>query len=228
MITILLVEDEKIMAKNIAFFLEKESYRVEIAYDGEAALQLVQRNKYDMVLLDWTLPKKDGLEVCKEIRKSSYVPIIMITAKGEIFDKVIGLEIGADDYLVKPFHQRELLARIHALLRRNQQSQIVHTGQYIQHDALTLDKDRMMLGFQSRSIPLTATDYKLLDIMMSHPLNVYSREYLFAEIWGDPMGFNDRSVDVNISRLRKKILELTGKRYLQAIRGACYRFMGEN
>ncbi|HEY0826760.1 MAG TPA: response regulator transcription factor [Bacilli bacterium] len=228
MIKILLVEDEKVMAKNIAFFLEKESYSVEIAYDGETALQLFQKNTHDLVLLDWTLPKKDGLEVCKEIRKSSYVPIIMITAKGEIFDKVIGLEIGADDYLVKPFHQRELLARIHALLRRHQQPPAGQLGQFIQHDALTLDKDRMMLGFQNHSISLTATEYKLLDIMMSHPLHVYSRDYLFDEIWGDPMGFNDRSVDVNISRLRKKILDLTGKRYLQAIRGAGYRFMGEH
>lgn len=228
MINILLVEDEKVMAKNIAFFLEQELYRVEIAYDGEAALEFFQKNSYDLVLLDWTLPKRDGLEVCKEIRKSSYIPIIMITAKGEIFDKVIGLEVGADDYLVKPFHQRELLARIHALLRRNQQNPSGQTGHFVQYDAMTLDKDRMMLNFQKHSIPLTATDYKLLDIMMSHPLHVYSRDYLFAEIWGDSMGYNDRSVDVNISRLRKKILELTGKRYLHAIRGVGYQFMGEN
>jgi DNA-binding response OmpR family regulator len=224
MTKILLVEDEKVMAKNIAFFLENESYSVEIAYDGESAIENFNCNYYDLILLDWTIPKKDGLEVCKEIRKSSNIPIIMLTAKGEIFDKVVGLEVGADDYLVKPFHQRELLARIHALLRRNQQ---VSSENIIQYNSLQLDKNKVMLRYYDKTLNLTTTEFKILDILIRHPKNVFSREFLFTEIYGVTMNYNDRSIDVNISRLRKKINELTGKRYLKSVRGLGYRFVVE-
>ncbi|MDF2606578.1 MAG: response regulator transcription factor [Bacillales bacterium] len=224
MTKILLVEDEKVMAKNIAFFLENESYSVEIAYDGETAIEAFNSKYYDLILLDWTIPKKDGLEVCKEIRKSSNIPIIMLTAKGEIFDKVIGLEVGADDYLVKPFHQRELLARIHAVLRRNQQ---VSSENIIQYNSLQLDKSKVMLRYYDKTLNLTTTEFKILDILIRNPKNVFSREFLFTEIYGVTMNYNDRTIDVNISRLRKKITELTGKRYLKSIRGLGYKFVVE-
>ena len=146
---LLLVEDEQIMAKNIAFFLTREGFQVDTAYDGEAALELFAVGQYDLVLLDWTLPKLDGLEVCKRIRRESQVPIMMLTAKGEIFDKVVGLEVGADDYLVKPFDQRELLARIHALLRRISAE---HKGQaaeaWLQYEDLRLDREKAAAGLR--------------------------------------------------------------------------------
>lgn len=224
---LLLVEDEKILAKNIAFFLEREGYEVDIEYDGEAALASYKAKPYDLVLLDWTLPKKDGLEVCKQIRKESNVPIIMITAKGEILDRIIGLELGADDYLVKPFDQRELLARIHAILRRNgDYSKESNTGQWLIYDDLKLDREKLLIVYGNDTIELTVNEYKLLEILMKKPQNVYSREYLYEEVWGGLLGYNDRTVDVTISRLRKKLMFLTGKNYFQAVRGMGYRLGG--
>jgi DNA-binding response OmpR family regulator len=222
---LLLVEDEQIMAKNIAFFLTREGFQVDTAYDGEAALELFAVGQYDLVLLDWTLPKLDGLEVCKRIRRESQVPIMMLTAKGEIFDKVVGLEVGADDYLVKPFDQRELLARIHALLRRISAE---HKGQaaeaWLQYEDLRLDREKLLLVCGEKTAALTANEYKLLELMMKKPHNVFTREYLYEEVWGELPGYNDRTVDVTISRLRRKILQLCGKKYFQAVRGLGYRF----
>lgn len=220
---LLLIEDEKMMAKNIAFFLNKEGYSIDIAYDGQEGLDQFRKENYDLLLLDWTLPKMDGLEVCRTIRKFSNVPIIMITAKDEILDKVLGLEVCADDYLTKPFHQRELLARIHALLRRNETTTTINQ-QLLHGDGLILDKDKMVIRFQMESIPLTTTEFKLLETIMRRPENVYSREFLYETVWGSEAGFNDRTIDVNISRLRKKLYELTGSRYLYAIRGTGYKF----
>ncbi|GIP34345.1 response regulator transcription factor [Paenibacillus sp. J2TS4] len=225
---ILLVEDEKVMAKNIAFFLEKEGYQIDIAYDGQTGLDMFQKAAYDLLLLDWTLPRMDGLELCKTVRKLSNVPIMMITAKEEIMDKVVGLEVGADDYVTKPFHQRELLARIHALLRRHQvQPSSASSDNTVEYADLQLDKARLLLNCGGKSTPLTANEYKLLEAMMRHPEHVYSREMLFEQVWGMTSGFSDRTVDVNVSRLRKKITELTGKKYLHAVRGMGYRFGGD-
>ncbi|MCT8139205.1 response regulator transcription factor [Anaerobacillus sp. CMMVII] len=224
--TFLLVEDERILAKNIAFFLEREGYQVDIVYDGEAGWKAVGSKAYDLILLDWTIPKKDGLELCKQIRKESNVPIIMITAKGEIFDKVIGLEVGADDYIVKPFDQRELLARIHALLRRNDTTRAdQRSEQWLHYEGINLDREKLLISFNNQTIPLTANEYKLLEIMIKKPTNVYSREFLYEQVWGGILAYSERTVDVTISRLRKKILELTGEKYFYAIRGMGYRFV---
>lgn len=222
---ILLVEDEKVMAKNIAFFLEKEGYRIDVAHDGQAGLDKFQNGSYDLLLLDWTLPRMDGLQLCRTIRQHSTVPIMMITAKEELMDKVIGLEVGADDYVTKPFHQRELLARIHALLRRNQQ-QNGSSDTLPEYEGLRLDTAKMVLSYGDRSAPLTANEYKLLEVMMRHPQNVFTREMLFEKVWGTTIGFSDRTVDVNVSRLRKKISELTDRKYLHSVRGLGYRFGG--
>lgn len=221
----LLVEDEQIMAKNIAFFLEREGYKVDIAHDGEAGWIAFTTNEYDLVLLDWTLPKKDGLDLCRDIRKKSNVPIIMITAKSEILDRVIGLEIGADDYVVKPFDQRELLARIHALLRRHETISTDQVGeQQLHYDGLRLDRERLLILFEDQSITLTANEYKLVEILMKKPETVYTRELMYEQVWGGMLGYSDRTVDVTISRLRKKIMELTGKKYFHAVRGMGYKF----
>jgi len=225
----LLVEDEQILAKNIAFFLEREGYQVDIEYDGEAGWATYTSKTYDLILLDWTLPKKDGLELCKEIRKKSNVPIMMITAKSEILDKIIGLELGADDYIVKPFDQRELLARIHALLRRNETTsneQLVE--HWLQYEGLKLDREKLLVLFGEQSVALTANEYKLMEILMKKPDNVYSREIIYEQIWDGLLEYSERTVDVTISRLRKKLMELSGKKYFHAVRGMGYRFGGKS
>ena len=224
---LLVVEDEKVMSKNIAFFLEREGYLVDVEYDGQAAWAAFRANTYDLILLDWTLPKLDGLELCRRIRKDSDIPIIMITAKGEIFDKIIGLEIGADDYIVKPFDQRDLLARIHALLCRSEASGSDDAGKkFLQYGDLKLDRERLLLLYGAQSVSLTAIEYKLMEIVIKRPYNVFSREYLYEQVWGEMATAGDRTVDVTISRLRKKLMELTGKRYFHAVRGLGYR-LGE-
>lgn len=221
----LLVEDERILAKNIAFFLKREGYSVDVAYDGEAGWISYTSNGYDLILLDWTLPKKDGLELCKQIRKESNVPIIMITAKGETLDKIIGLELGADDYIVKPFDQRELLARIHALLRRYETiGNEKPTEQMLQYEGLILDREKLTLLFEAQTIALTVNEYKLIEILMKKPNNVYSREHLYEQVWGGLLAYSERTVDVTISRLRKKVMELSGRKYFHAVRGMGYRF----
>lgn len=225
----LLVEDEKILAKNIAFFLEREGYQVDIEYDGESGWLSYKSKPYDLILLDWTLPKKDGLELCKEIRKESNVPIIMITAKSEILDKILGLELGADDYIVKPFDQRELLARIHALLRRDKKtSNEQHIEHWLQYDGLRLDREKLFVSFEEKSITLTANEYKLMELLMKKPNNVYSREFIYEQIWGGLLEYSERTVDVAISRLRKKLMELSGKKYFYAVRDMGYRFGGKS
>lgn len=224
MMRILLVEDEKIMAKNISFFLEKEGYHVDVAHDGVQGLEQFRSSSYDLLLLDWTLPRMDGLELCRTIRKESSVPVIMITAKEELVDKVVGLEVGADDYLTKPFHQRELIARIKALLRRSAMTMPDQQEHISIWQGLRLDREKLYLYYEDQSIPLTAIEYKLLDLFLRHPQNVFSREHLLEAVWGMSEGFNDRTVDVNISRLRIKIAQLSGLKVLHAIRGIGYRF----
>lgn len=221
---ILLVEDEKVMAKNISFFLEKEGYHVDVAHDGVQGLELFRSSSYDLLLLDWTLPKMDGLELCRTIRKESSVPVMMITAKEELVDKVVGLEMGADDYLTKPFHQRELLARIKALLRRSGMVLRDNKDNILMWQGLRLDREKLYLYYGEESTPLTAIEYKLLDLFLRHPQNVFSRDHLLEAVWGTSGGFNDRTVDVNISRLRIKIAQLSGLKVLHAIRGIGYRF----
>lgn len=227
---ILLVEDEKILAKNIAYSLEKDGFTVDMAFSGEDGLVQYQANRYDLLLLDWTLPGIDGLEVCRIVRKESAIPIIMITAKEELVDRVVGLEVGADDYITKPFHQRELLARIRALLRRSQlgRGAAAENGSHEEPrpswHGLELDRDKLHLVFDGKSAPLTGTEFKLLDLFLKHPQQVYTRDYLFEAVWGMAEGYSDRTVDVGISRLRRKIYELSGLKTLAAVRGIGYSF----
>lgn len=224
---VLLVEDERIMAKNISFFLVKEGYQVDVAHDGIQGLEQFHSSSYDILLLDWTLPIMDGLELCRNIRSQSSVPIIMITAKEELVDKVVGLEVGADDYLTKPFHQRELLARMKALLRRSSINANENRESSITWNGLTLDKDKLVLYYNNQSTALTATEFKLLDLFLRYPQNVFARDHLYEAVWGMSEGYSDRTVDVNISRLRIKIANLSGMKVLHAIRGIGYRFGGQ-
>ncbi len=203
---ILLVEDEKTLARALKFNLEKEGFSVEIAFDGEEALNAMSRMEPDLVILDLMLPKIDGYEVCRSIRRSSNVPIIMLTARDEDIDKILGLELGADDYMTKPFNVRELLARIKAIMRRAVPQTAAGTI-LLRSGALQIDTLRRKVSVKEREIALTAREYAMLVFLASNPGQVYSREQLVAEIWGDDCSGAIRTVDVHIRHLREKIEE---------------------
>lgn len=205
---ILLVEDEKILAKVLQFNLEKEGFLVTLAEDGEAALTAVSREKFALILLDLMLPKIDGYEVCRLVRRNSDVPIIMLTARSEDTDKISGLELGADDYLTKPFNTKELVARIRAVLRRAVQEKSPAGGpQTLQRGDLWIDLISHQVKVKGQAVPLTAREYALLSFLASHPGQVYSREQLLKELWGLTYEAEARTVDVHIRHLREKIEE---------------------
>lgn len=201
---ILLVEDEKTLAKALKFNLEKEGFIVEAAFDGEEALNAMAAGEPALVILDLMLPKIDGFEVCRSIRRSSNVPIIMLTARDEDIDKILGLELGADDYMTKPFNVRELLARIKAILRRTV-PQTAAGLQIIKAGDLQVDVIRRKVTVKEREISLTAREYAMLVFLASNPGKVYSREQLLGEIWGEDYRGDIRTVDVHVRHLREKI-----------------------
>lgn len=201
---VLVVDDEKTLVKALSFNLEKEGFRVEQAYDGEEALKKVFEIKPDIVVLDLMLPEVDGFEVCRRIRKKLEVPIIMLTARSEDIDKVLGLELGADDYLTKPFNSRELVARIKAILRRStvrdeEARKLIQIGK-LQVDLL---QHRVRLGDQE--VSLTSKEFALLSFLAANAGNVYSREQLLEQVWGYDYYGDVRTVDVHIRHLREKL-----------------------
>ena len=207
---VLVVDDEKLIVKGIRFSLEQDGMEVDCAYDGEEALSLASSNQYDVILLDVMLPKLTGFEVCQQIRESSDVPIIMLTAKGEDMDKILGLEYGADDYITKPFNILEVKARIKAILRRNSKKsrqEPQQTKKVIEAGDLTLDSDSRRVFIASREINLTAKEFDLLELLVCNPGKVYSREELLRFVWGNraAAGGDVRTVDVHVRRLREKI-----------------------
>jgi len=205
---ILVVDDEKSIVKGIRFSLEQEGYHIDSAYDGDEALDLAKECEYDVVLLDVMLPKKDGLEVCRIIRGFSTMPIIMLTAKGDDMDKILGLEFGADDYMTKPFNIMELKARIKAIIRRN-----TFVSDKIKEEGnKTIIKGDLELQTESRRVfvkevetKLTAKEFDLLELFISNPNKVYSREQLLNIVWGYDFPGDVRTVDVHVRRLREKI-----------------------
>ncbi len=201
---ILVVDDEKPIAEILRYTLEQEGYLVSVAYDGDEALQLLRREQPALVLLDVMLPKKDGFAVCREIRASSNVPIIMLTAKDTELDKVLGLELGADDYVTKPFSSREVVARVRAQLRRAQ-SGSKETGETLACQDLVVDTGRMEVYRNGASIDLTYREYLLLVYLMRNAGYVIRREKLLEEVWGYDFFGDERTVDVTIRRLREKI-----------------------
>jgi DNA-binding response OmpR family regulator len=221
---ILLVEDEQTLAKALKFSLEKEGFRVEVAFDGEEALELFSREEPALVILDLMLPKLDGYEVCRSIRRDSDVPIIMLTARDEDIDKILGLELGADDYMTKPFNTRELLARIKAILRRTAQ-QTAAGKSIIKAGDLQIDVIKHKVTVKGREVALTAKEYTMLSFLASNPGKVYSREQLLEEIWGDDYSGDVRTVDVHIRHLREKIEEFPAEPSLiLTVWGAGYKF----
>ena len=203
---VLVVDDEKLIVKGIRFSLEQDGMEVTCAYDGEEALRLAQENKFDMILLDIMLPKMDGFEVCQAIREFSNMPIVMLTAKGDDMDKILGLEYGADDYITKPFNILEVKARIKAIMRRTAASEPKEeNSKVIESGDLKLDCESRRLFVQGREINLTAKEFDLLELLVMNPNKVYSRETLLNLVWGYEYPGDVRTVDVHVRRLREKI-----------------------
>ena len=203
---VLVVDDEKLIVKGIRFSLEQDGMEVTCAYDGEEALRLAQENKFDMILLDIMLPKMDGFEVCQAIREFSNMPIVMLTAKGDDMDKILGLEYDADDYITKPFNILEVKARIKAIVRRTAASEPKEeNSKVIESGDLKLDCESRRLFVQGREINLTAKEFDLLELLVMNPNKVYSRENLLNLVWGYEYPGDVRTVDVHVRRLREKI-----------------------
>ena len=203
---ILVVEYEKTLVKGMKFNLENEGYEVECAYDGAAALDLAREGRFDLIILDVMMPEMDGIEACMKIREFSNVPIIMLTAKSEDADKLMGFESGADDYLTKPFNILELKARVRALLRRAagvQRSQ----GSLLTVGKITLNTEERAALRDGQTVDLTAKEYDLIELLMRNPRRVYSRENLMNVVWGYTYAGDYRTVDVHIRRLREKLEE---------------------
>ena len=225
---VLVVDDEKLIVNGIRFSLEQEGMKVDCAYDGEEALKLAKENIYDILLLDVMLPKYDGFEVCRQIREYSDVPIIMLTAKGDDMDKILGLEYGADDYITKPFNILEVKARIKAILRRTgrkkterEDDKIIVKGEM----KIDCESRRVVIGEQETN--LTAKEFDLLELLAMNPNKVYSRENLLNIVWGYEYPGDARTVDVHIRRLREKIeTNPSDPKYVYTKWGVGYYFKG--
>ena len=203
---ILVVDDERTLVKGIKFNLENEGYEVECAYDGAAAVELAREGKLDLIILDLMMPEVDGLEACMRIREFSNVPVIMLTAKSEDADKLMGFECGADDYLTKPFNILELKARVRALLRRAAGVQRTR-GSILTAGGITLNTEERSAARGETPVDLTAKEYDLIELVMRNPRRVYSRENLMNVVWGYSYAGDYRTVDVHIRRLREKLEE---------------------
>lgn len=226
---VLIIEDDPNTASLIELYLEREGFKPLKAGDGEAGLALAQRHRPELVVLDLMLPKMDGWEVCRKLRQQSQIPVIMLTARGDEIDRVAGLTLGADDYVVKPFSPRELVARVQAVLRRTSASAeqtATHSQEKIVHGDLLLDMNKRRLEIKGRPTDLTHHEYTLLATLMSSPGRAFTRDELIEKIYprGEAMVI-DRVVDVHIGKLRQKIEpDLSAPRYILTLRGVGYRF----
>ncbi len=224
---ILVVDDEKLLVKGIKFNLENEGYQVECAYDGASAVELARGGNFDLIILDLMMPEIDGLEACVKIREFSSVPIIMLTARSEDTDKIIGFECGADDYITKPFNILELKARIRALLRRASGSVQTKQQSRITVGGLTLDMEQRVAIRDGETVELTAKEYDLIELLMKNPRRVYSRENLMNVVWGYSYTGDYRTVDVHIRRLREKLERTPAEpEYIMTKWGVGYYFKG--
>ena len=224
---VLIVDDEKLIVKGIRFSLEKDDYEVDTAYDGGEALEMAKENTYDVILLDLMLPVMNGMDVCRQIREFSDVPIIMLTAKGEDMDKILGLEYGADDYITKPFNILEVKARIKAILRRTRAAKKNVEENVIVNGDVRIDKDNRRVQICGREINLTGKEFELLEFLVANPGKVYGRAKLLQLIWGKDYPGDERTVDVHVRRLREKIEPNPSEpRYVQTKWGVGYYYQG--
>lgn len=226
---VLVVDDEKLIVKGIRFSLEQDDFVVDCAYDGEEAVEYARNNEYDIILLDVMLPKLTGFEVCQQIREFSSVPIIMLTAKGDDMDKILGLEYGADDYITKPFNILEVKARIKAIMRRVEVKNPQKAKQsFIESGDVKLDCEGRRVYIANREIGLTAKEFEVLELLMNNPNKVYSRDALLKLVWGADYPGDVRTVDVHIRRLREKIEENPSEpKYVHTKWGVGYYFLNE-
>ena len=223
MAKILIVDDERVLVKGIKFNLEHEGYQVQDAYDGEEAVELAREGGFDLIILDVMMPKIDGLQACMRIREFSNVPIIMLTAKGEDTDKIIGFECGADDYLTKPFNILELKARVRALPRRAGAAQQQRSGNELTAGHIILNTGERTASRDGVSVELTAKEFDLMELLMRNPGRVYSRENLLNVVWGYEYIGDFRTVDVHIRRLREKLeLDPANPEYIRTKWGVGY------
>ena len=221
---ILIVEDDKKTASLVQLYLEREGFETVLAYDGGEALELARRHRPIFIILDLMLPVVDGWEVCRELRKSSDVPILMLTARGEEVDRISGLTLGADDYVVKPFSPRELVARVKAVLRRGRLRSTVEKS-ILSHEGLVLNLEKRKVSLNDRPVQLTPHEYKLLWALMASPGRVFTRDELLDHLYPSGEAVIDRVIDVHIGKLRQKIEEDPSKpRYIQTVRGLGYQF----
>lgn len=225
----LVVDDEKLIVKGLKFSLEQEGYQVDCAYDGQEAVDMAKQNEYDIILLDLMLPIFTGYEVCQQIREFSDMPIIMLTAKGDDMDKILGLEYGADDYITKPFNILEVKARIKAIIRRNKRKTpvVLEEQKVITSGKLKLDIEAKRLYIDDKEIRLTVKEFDILKLLAENPGKIYGREQLLKIIWGSKYPGDARTVDVNVRRLREKIEENPAKpEYVHTKWGMGYYFQG--
>ena len=221
--TILLVDDEDAVQKLLTYPLEHEGFRVVQARDGEEALRRFESEHVDLVVLDLMLPKVDGLEVCKRLRAASSVPIIMLTARDDELDKVVGLELGADDYITKPFSIREFRSRVRALLRRAALGGLDGGRDQIRVEGLTLDLAKRTTELDGRAVDLTYVEFELLRTLAARPGRVFSRQALLQSLWGDYAYREPRTIDVHVRHLREKLGDME---LIQTVRGVGYRLRG--
>ena len=227
MARILVVDDEQVLVKGIKFNLEHEGYQVEVGYDGEQAVELAREGRFDLILLDLMMPKIDGLQACMRIREFSNVPIIMLTAKSEDTDKIMGFECGADDYITKPFNILELKARVRALLRRSGATGQKQGGNVLSVGHIKLDAGERSAWRGDTQVELTAKEFDLMELLMRNPGRVYSRENLLNVVWGYEYIGDYRTVDVHVRRLREKLeLDPANPEYIRTKWGVGYYLSG--
>ena len=223
---ILIVDDDPSISELIALYLNKERYDTRCVEDGEEALRVFASYKPDLVLLDLMLPGMDGYQVCREIRSKSDIPVIMLSAKGEVFDKVLGLELGADDYMIKPFDSKELVARVKAVLRRygaRSQKQQDQVGEYVEYEDLIVNLTNYSVIYKGHTVDMPPKELELLYFLASSPNQVFTREQLLDHIWGYEYLGDTRTVDVHIKRLREKLQD-NGHWSISTVWGIGYKF----
>ena len=228
-VRVLIVDDEKSIVKGLKYALEADGMQTDAAYDGEEALEKIETGEFDLILLDMMLPKMDGMEVCRQVRSFSEVPIVFLTAKGDDMDKILGLESGADDYITKPFNMLEVRARIRGIIRRSRtrapkpekKETLIVNGEFC------FDTDNRRLTIADREINLTSKEYEILEILVTHPRKIYSRDDLLKLVWGENYTGDARTVDVHVRRLREKIEKTPGEpKYVQTKWGSGYFYKG--
>lgn len=221
---ILIVDDDKNICELLRLYIEKEGFEAAIANDGETALDLFDSFQPDLTLLDIMLPGLDGWQVCREIRKKSSKPIIMLTAKGEVFDKVLGLELGADDYVVKPFETKEVIARINAVLRRSIKMGADNENKIVTYDKLSINLTNYELKVNAVQVDTPPKEMELIYHLASNPNRVFTRDQLLDEVWGFDYYGDSRTVDVHVKRLREKLEGVSEKWALKTVWGVGYKF----